>query len=239
MKNRNELNDGIFPVHQDDLFVELFNQIIKYFSKHSALGLEEKLFMSLCNFMQANEDHWLWDRVSNERFTEDNLYKHISVISKQIYKTAMYVRKGDRLIPYPKNKEYRIEWLREYKSPQGLLIRYSKKGYVAIKSISPRGLLFKESEFDLFCKTLKLNLDTLTWQQLERLIQDFGMNSKHKIWANYPSMKSFQESLEVEKELKPLTESAEVEYQVGKGYITETKKNTKDNSSTTMNVFDF
>jgi len=239
MKNSNNLKDGILPVHQDDLYVELFNGIIKYFSKYSALGMEEKLFMSLCEFMQDNEDHWLWDRVSNERFTEDNLYKHVMVISKQIYKSAMYVKKGDKLTPYPKNREYRMEWLREYRTPKGLLVRHSKKGFIAIKSLSTLGLLFKEKEFNLFCDKLKFNLDTLTWHQLERLIQDFRMNPKHKIWKDYPSMKYFQESLEVEKELKPITESAEIEYKVGKGYISQTKKIQTDNTNSTMNVFDF
>lgn len=235
----NQLNEGAFTEHQHQVYIDLFNDISKYYYKYSREDLEVRIVYCLTDLMQDNKDHWVWDRFSGDAVNGMNIEAELTKLAKKLISFGMYTQKGNKVIAVPVDKFIRMLWVKEYKTPKSLLIRHSNKKYVAIKSLSPKGLIFKEKEFELFCSKLKINLETFTWQQLERLISDFRINPTHQIWKDYPSMKFFEESLEVEKNLSPITETAEVEYEVGRGYITQSRKNEKTIGSNTINVFDF
>lgn len=234
-----QLNEGAFIEHQHQVYIDLFKDISKYWHKYSREALEVRVVYCLTDLMQDNRGHWIWDRFTGDAVNGMNIEVELTKLAKKLISFGMYTQKDNRTIAVPVDKFMSIEWVKEYKTPKAILIRHSKKGYVAMKSLSPKGLILKAKEFELFCSKLKINLDTFTWQQLERLISDFRMNPTHPIWKDYPSMKFFEESLEVEKKLKRITETLEVEYEIGKGYITQGRKVEKNTGSQTLNVFDF
>lgn len=236
---KQQLNDGSFAEHQNQVYIDLFKDISRYYFQYRGFPTEERIFYALCDLMHNNQEHYIWNRFNGDAVNFIDIEHQLTSLAKKMMKVGLYTQKGNKITTIPVDKFYKMEWTKEYKTPKSLIIRHSKKGYVAIKSISPNGLIFKENDFNKFCADLKINLDTFTWHQLERLIQDYRINPKHQVWGNYPTMKFFEESLEVEKKLQIIKKTTQTKYEIGKGFTSNQEKITKDNSSTTMNVFDF
>jgi hypothetical protein len=112
------------------------------------------------------------------------------------------------------------------------------KNHIALKGLFTKGIIMSVKDFNLFSTNANLDLNTLTQVQLERLIYDWETTSHISYWKQYPTMKSFNESLLVE---KGITENGKVKikkkYVIGKGMSQEDIKFDKELDELASSIF--
>jgi len=225
---------GAFEAHEENVMLDLWNELTKYYGNHNnKVGLD-RIFNSLCDYLDENQDSWLWGVIYGEFPTEDSVYSHINIISKkleeyqQTYYKPIHNTYGE-VIGYDKKPLIQDTYLypkwddsKTYRTSNNILVRYSIKNHIALKGLFTKGIIMSLKDFNLFSINANLDLNTLTPVQLERLIYDWEMTNNISYWKQYPTMKVFNESLLVE---KGITETNKVQvnkkYVIGKGMTQE------------------
>lgn len=227
-------NIGAFEEHEGNVMLDLWNEITKYYAKHNTKVGLDRIFNSVCDYLFENEDSWLWGVVWGDIPSEESLYSNITHISKKLeeYQYVLYKPVhnnygeivGYDKKPLIKDKHFYPKWdeTKTYRTPKGILVRYSNKNYISLKGISTNGIIMSVKDFNLFCNETKLDLDTLTPPQLEKLIIDYKITNEEEYWKKYSTIRVFNESLLVEKGIVDgdVLES-ESRYVVGKGFSQE------------------
>ena len=227
-------NIGTFEAHEENIMLDLWNELTKYYGNHNTKVGLDRIFYSVCDYLTNNEDSWLWGVVYGEFPTEDSVYSHINIISKQLeeyqqtYYKPIHNTYGE-IIGYDKKPLIQDTHLypkwddsKTYKTPNKILVRYSIKNHIALKGLFTRGIIMSVKDFNSFSINTNLDLNTLTPPQLERLIMDWETTSHYVYWKQYPTMKSFNESLLVEKGITESNKDKKNEkYVIGKGLTQE------------------
>lgn len=245
-------NLGAFEAHENDVMLELWIEMINYYHKHNDKLDENRIFFTICDFLQDNQEHWLWEKIFGNTDTEETIKKNIQLLSKKlvefqyvIYK-PIYNKFGE-MVGYDKknlksDKYFHTKWKEDktYTTSNGILVRFSSKGHISLKGITPNGIIMSQKDFKLFCNQTKLEIDTITPPQLERLIIDIKNTLDNEYWKQYPTMKIFKESFLTQNGIKiNRNEIKKDKYVIGSGFVNSKKVDIDVKSiKTEMSVFD-
>jgi len=245
---------GAFEANTDDFLLQLWFDLQPFIKKYSTNLVEDNIFNGIVDFLDENQDHWFWDRLETDLATEDSVYQSITNLSKQLAKE--YSNKLWK--PVRNNFGEIVEWQAvelikdKYELPKwkntkttrtsnGILVRYSTKNEIALKGLTPKGVIMSVKDYQVFCNETKLDLNTLTPPMLEKWITDLEMNLHPEYWKQYPTMRTFEESILVEKGIKTeQTIDNQPVYQLGLGFVNQKKSGKADWKSheETLDVFD-
>lgn len=237
--------NGAFEAHEQSLVRELWNEVLPYFNKNQDYGSrEDKVFFSLINFLDQNQEHYLWYQINGSETRDPEAY--IKEVAKQLYQESLIVDKKvvddkGRVVDTKqikvKEPQYKYpKWLsnRSVKTSNGILVRYSEDKEIAIKAIN-QGIVMSLDDYKEFKKALTLDLSTLTIANLNKIIYDIQSDPRDPFFSRFTTLKVFYEDLLTELKISPVKKKnnfVKRTYEVGKGFQ---RKKLGEN---TIDVFD-
>lgn len=225
---------GAFEAHEDSQMIELYSKIQRHTTHYSIYSLETQLLSGLIDFIEENEDSDYW---FVQTFYHNQTIDGAEAYLNMIVKSLIRMFKDNRLII---DKEMVMAWVdnKTFKTDNGILVRYTKN-FIALKTLTPTGIMMSLDEYKIVCNELKLNLDTLTSPELLKFITHYENDKKQDFWKRFKSFIVFEESYLVENGLKPSTtnHSTHTTYEIGVGYQKQMKKKDRYTEST-IDVFD-
>jgi len=222
---------GAFEAHQDTIMRELWNEVLPHFNKNQDYGSrEDKVFFAFMNYLDEQLNHWVWNKIDADptinkeaylKSISSLLHKESLIVDKKVFNKKLgidelqQVKVKEPIYKYPK-------WLsdKSVKTPNGILVRYSKEKEIAIKAIN-QGIVMSLVDYKEFKKALTLDLTTLTIPNLNRIIYDIQTDPRDPFFSRFPSLKVFNEDLLTELKISPVKKEnnfIKKTYEVGRGF---------------------